>query len=319
MKEIHSDIVHSVPQRPPWRNVMLLFGLILLGSSLGNLLAMAAIMALSMTHGGMSFEDIAQLLQHPEAYPHSWWYLMLLQAISHAFTFLIPSVIYWRWSEQHRVEEFVRRPLPYFLILGVASLAVLSFMPLNSLIIEWNSHLHLPQALFRVESWMRRKEQELAVMTQFLTNFKSIIKLIVATTVMAIVPAIGEEVLFRGIIQRKIFHKIGDMHVSIWLTAVLFSATHLQFLGFFPRVLLGAMFGYMYAWSRNLWTPIIAHFVNNATTLMMVYLANHQLIAMDVENPESSISWVGALVSLVLTSGLLLNLKMISHRRVAQL
>ena len=298
---------------------MLLFGLVLLGSSLGNLLAMAAIMALSMTHGGLGLEDIAQMLQKPEAYPHSWWYLMLIQAVSHSFTFLIPSVIYWRWSEQHRVEEFVRRPLPSFLLLGVACLAVLAFMPLNSLIIEWNNSVHLPQGLFRVESWMRRKEQELATMTQFLTEFKSLPKLLVAMTVMAIIPAIGEEVLFRGIIQRKIFHKIGDMHISIWLTAAIFSATHLQFLGFIPRMLLGAMFGYMYAWSRNLWTPIFAHFVNNAATLLMVYLSNQQLISMNVENPESTISWMGAFVSLVLTVGLLLNLKMISHRRVAQL
>lgn len=298
---------------------MLLFGLVLLGSSLGNLLAMAAIMALSMTHGGLGLEDIAQMLQKPETYPNSWWYLMLIQAVSHSFTFLIPSVIYWRWSEQHRVEEFVRRPLPSFLLLGVACLAVLAFMPLNSLIIEWNNSLHLPQGLFRVESWMRRKEQELATMTQFLTEFKSLSKLFVAMTVMAIIPAIGEEVLFRGIIQRKIFHKIGDMHISIWLTAAIFSATHLQFLGFIPRMLLGAMFGYMYAWSRNLWTPIFAHFVNNAATLLMVYLSNQQLISMNVENPESTISWTGALLSLVLTAGLLLNLKMISHRRVAQL
>ena len=135
---------------------------------------------------------------------------------------------------------------------------------------------------------------------------------------MAIIPAIGEEVLFRGIIQRKIFHKIGDMHISIWLTAILFSAIHLQFLGFFPRVILGAMFGYMYAWSRNLWTPIFAHFVNNATTLLMVYLSNQQLIAVDVENPESSITWTGALMSLVLTAVLLLNLKIISHRKAVQ-
>lgn len=298
---------------------MLLFGLVLLGSSLGNLLAMAAIMALSMTHGGLGLEDIAQMLQKPETYPHSWWYLMLIQAVSHSFTFLIPSVIYWRWSEQHRVEDFVRRPLPSFLLLGVACLAVLAFMPLNSLIIEWNNSVHLPQGLFRVESWMRRKEQELATMTQFLTEFKSLTKLLVAMTVMAIIPAIGEEVLFRGIIQRKIFHKIGDMHISIWLTAAIFSATHLQFLGFIPRMLLGAMFGYMYAWSRNLWTPIFAHFVNNAATLLMVYLSNQQLISMNVENPESTMSWTGALVSLVLTAGLLLNLKMISHRRVAQL
>lgn len=317
MKEIHSDIAQSIPQRPPWRNVMLLLGLVLLGMSLGNLLAMAAIMALSMPQGGMGLEDVSQMLQNPQQYPNSWWYLMLLQGISHPFTFLIPGVIYWRWSEQHRVEEFVRRPLPSYLIFAISFLIMLVFMPFNSWIIEWNGNLHLPQGLHRIEEWMLRKEDEVAVMTRFLTDFNTVGELAVALTVIAIIPAVGEEVLFRGIIQRKIFHKIGDMHASIWATAALFSATHLQFYGFVPRMLLGAMMGYMYAWTRNLWTPIFAHFINNATIVVIVFLSHHQVIDFNIEKSTSSISWIGALISLILTAGLLLNLKMISQRSLA--
>lgn len=315
MKEIQSDIIHSVPQRPPWRNVMLLLGLVLLGMSLGNLLAMSAIMILSLPQGGMGLEDISRMLQKPELYPNAWWYLMLLQSISHLFTFLVPGVIYWRWSEKHRVEEFVRRPLPSYLTLGVTLLVVLVFMPFNSWIIEWNSTLHLPEGLHRIENWMLRKENELANMTQFLTNFDSFIQLIVAVVVIALIPAIGEEVLFRGIIQRKIFHKIGDMHVSIWTSAILFSAIHLQFYGFVPRMLLGAMFGYMYAWTRNLWTPIFAHFVNNAVTIVVVFLSHRQLVDIQIDKVESSVSWLGALFSLILTAVLLVNLKMTFQRK----
>lgn len=296
---------------------MLLLGLVLLGMSLGNLLAMAAIMALSMPQGGMGLEDVSQMLQNPQQFPNSWWYLMLLQAISHLFTFLIPGVIYWRWSEQHRVEEFVRRPLPSYLLLAIALLIVLVFMPFNSWIIEWNGNLHLPQGLQRIEEWMLRKEDELATMTRFLTNFSTGAELIVALVVIAIIPAVGEEVLFRGIIQRKIFHKIGDMHASIWATAALFSAIHLQFYGFVPRMLLGAMFGYMYAWTRNLWTPIFAHFINNAATVVIVFLSHQQVINFDIEKSDSSVSWIVALISLALTARLLLNLKMISQRSAA--
>jgi membrane protease YdiL (CAAX protease family) len=317
VEEIHSDIAHSIPQRPPWRNVMLLLGLVLLGMSLGNLLAMGVIMALSMPQGGVGLDAVAQMLQNPQQYPNSWWYLMLLQAISHPFTFLIPGVIYWRWSEQHRVEEFVRRPLPSYLLLAISLLIMIVFMPFNSWIIEWNRNLHLPQGLNQVEEWMFRKEQELAAMTRFLTDFSTGSELVVALIVMAVIPAVGEEVLFRGIIQRKIFHKIGDMHTSIWATAALFSATHLQFYGFVPRMLLGAMMGYMYAWTRNLWTPIFAHFVNNAAIVIIVFLSHHQVIDFDIEKSDSSVSWIGALLSLALTVGLLLNLKMISQRSIS--
>ncbi len=317
MEEIHSDIVHTIPQRPPWRNVMLLLGLVLLGMSLGNLLAMSAIMALSVMQGGMELEDISQMLQNPQQYPNSWWYLMLLQAITHPFTFLIPGVIYWRWSEQHRVEEFVRRPLPSYLLLAISLLIMLVFMPFNSWIIEWNANLHLPRGLHRIEEWMLRKEDEVAAITRFLTDFSTGAELAVALVVIAVIPAVGEEVLFRGIIQRKIFHKIGDMHASIWATAALFSATHLQFYGFVPRMLLGAMMGYMYAWTRNLWTPIFAHFVNNAAIVVIVFLSHHQIIDFNIEKSNSSVSWISALISLILTAGLLLNLKIISQRSPA--
>lgn len=317
MKNIPSEIAHSVPQRPPWRNMMLLIGLILLGMSIGNMLAMGAIVLLSFTHGKLSLEQITQMLQTPEQFPYAWWYLMLLQGVSHFFSFFLPSIIYWKWSEQHRIEEFVRRPLPSYLVLAIVLLTVIVFMPFNSWVIEWNSHLHLPQGLQRLEEWMSGKEQELARMTQFLTNFDSVLKLIVAVVVIAVIPAVGEEVLFRGIIQRKIFHKIGDVHLSIWITAVLFSAIHLQFFGFIPRLLLGGMFGYMYVWTRNLWAPIFAHFVNNATTIVLVFLAHRKAINFDVENTESSVPWIGALVSLALTTGLLFNLKMIVNRSSA--
>ncbi|MEZ4902503.1 MAG: CPBP family intramembrane glutamic endopeptidase [Spirosomataceae bacterium] len=303
-----------MPQRPPWRNVMLLLGLVLLGMSLGNLMGMVAILALSMNHGGMRMEDIAQMLQIPQQYPNAWWYLMLLQSISHIFTFLVPGLIYWKWSEQHRIEAFVKRPLPSYLILAISLLIVLVFMPFNSWVIEWNSTLHLPQGLQRIEDWMLAKETELSTITQFMTNYTSWPKLIVALVVMAVIPSIGEEVLFRGIIQRKIFHKIGDMHVAIWTSATLFSAIHLQFYGFVPRLFLGAMFGYMYAWTRNLWTPIFAHFVNNATTVVIVYLSHRGIIAIDIEESASSVSWMGALFSFLLTALLLFNLKIISHR-----
>jgi len=294
--------------------MMLLLGLILLGMTLGNLLAMIAIMVISLNSEAMSLEDIAQMIQNPQQYPNAWWYLMVLQSISHLFTFLIPSLIYWKWSEKHRIEEFVKRPSPSFWVLAIVFLTVLAFMPFNSWIIEWNSALHLPEGLYRIEDWMVQKEIELANLTHFLTNIDTSIKLIVALVVVAIIPAIGEEVLFRGIIQRKIFHKVEDMHVAIWITAALFSAIHLQFFGFVPRLLLGAMFGYMYAWTRNLWAPIFAHFINNAVTVVVVYLSHRQVIDVDIEKAESSVPWVGALLSLLFTIGLLFNLKMISRR-----
>jgi hypothetical protein len=315
VEEIQPEIIHSVPQRPPWRNVMLLLGLVLLGMSIGNIVAMLVILLIGVLLGGPSnLEQISQMIQEPQLFSHAWWYLMILHSVSHLFTFLIPGVVYWRWSEQHRVEEFISRPAPSFLTLLIVLFTVIAFLPLNSWIIEWNSHLHLPEGLQRVENWMRYKEDELAGMTQFLTGFDSWLKFIVALCVIAVIPAVGEEVLFRGIIQRKIFHKIRDVHASVWLTAALFSAIHLQFYGFVPRLLLGAMFGYLYFWTRNLWAPILAHFINNGLTVLAIFLSHRKVLDFEISSAESSVSWIGAVLSLVLTAALLLNLKVISQR-----
>lgn len=314
MEELQPEIIHSVPQRPPWRNVMLLLGLILLGMSIGNIVAMLIIVAIGTVIGGPNFDEISRMIQEPGQIPYAWWYLMILHSLSHLFTFLIPSVVYWRWSEQHRVEDFVRRPLPSFLVLAMVLLTVIAFLPLNSWIIEWNSYLHLPEGLHRIEDWMRHKEDELSKMTQFLTNFNSWPKFGVAFLVIAVIPAVGEEVLFRGIIQRKIFHKIRDVHASVWLTAILFSTIHLQFYGFVPRMLLGAMFGYMYFWARTLWAPIVAHLINNGLTVLAIFLSHRKVLNFEVGTSESSVSWIGACLSLVVTAVLLLNLKIISQR-----
>jgi hypothetical protein len=108
-----------------------------------------------------------------------------------------------------------------------------------------------------------------------------------ALTVIAIVPAIGEEFLFRGIVQNLLLNVSRNIHLSIWISAFLFSAIHFQFFGFVPRMLLGALFGYLYFWSGNLLYPIAAHFINNGFTLLMIYLFRSDVINFDIESTES--------------------------------
>ena len=103
----------------------------------------------------------------------------------------------------------------------------------------------------------------------------------------AIVPAIGEELLFRGLIQKYFRQIFGNPHAAIWVTAILFSAFHLQFYGFLPRMLLGAFFGYLFYFSRNLGYAIIAHFINNGFTVTLLYLYQAGIISYDIESDES--------------------------------
>lgn len=300
---------------PPLRSLLLLTGSVLLGMTLGGILAAAIAFGVSAAGGQTSPLELAALLQNPAAYPNGWYILMVVQGVSHACTFLLPALVYWRLFEHRSWSHFQQRPLANVTGLGLVVLLVVAFMPLNGLIIEWNQSLKLPETLAPVEQWMRQKEDELAGLTKYLTNFKTTGQLIIALLVIAILPGIGEEVLFRGVLQRNLIRWTGNIHVGIWLAAALFSAIHVQFYGFVPRMLLGALFGYLYVWAGNIWVPILAHFINNGFTVLMVYLYQQKLTSMNVEDTES-VPLVGALVSLVLSFGLLYYFRQLNRFKV---
>lgn len=173
---------------------------------------------------------------------------------------------------------------PVFIIV----LVVVVFMGFNSFIVEWNQSIRLPESMVGFEKMLKGLEEQLGRLTTYLTEFDSTGQLVLAVVVIAVLPAIGEELVFRGIIQREFFKGTNNIHVSIWVSAIIFSAIHLQFYGFVPRMLLGALFGYLYYWSGNLWMPILAHFVNNGFTVIAMYLHQQGSIDVDVETTESA-------------------------------
>ncbi len=101
---------------------------------------------------------------------------------------------------------------------------------------------------------------------------KSIWGLLFNLFMVALIPAVGEEFLFRGTLQRIFSEWLRSEHLAVWTTAVLFSLMHYQFLGFMPRILLGALFGYLFLWTGNIWVPVLAHFVNNAVAVVYYHL-----------------------------------------------
>lgn len=295
------------PNRSPLASLLLLLGSVLLGMTIGAILATGAAFMLGALTGDGSVPDLAALLQNPTRYPNAWTTIMVVQGISHVCSFLLPALVFWTLFEKQQWSDFQLRPLAQQRLsnLALVPVLVIAFMPLNGLIIEWNQGLDFPDTLAPIERWMRAKEDELGELTKYLTTFNSPMQLLLALLVIAVLPAIGEEVLFRGVIQRRFTEWTGgNPHVGILLAAVVFSAIHLQFYGFIPRVLLGALFGYLYLWSGNLWIPILAHFVNNGFTVLMVYLRHRQLVSMDIED-TAGVSLTTGLFSLLFCLGIL--------------
>lgn len=304
----------SASRPPTLGGLFVLVGYILIGGVISSYL-LIGILAISR---GIEFSQattyLRDLVTNPQTTPANWYELMLVQGLNHLGTFLLPALAYWYTIERRTWAQFNQRSLPAVQGIGLVTLLVISFIPFDSLIIEWNQNLHLPATLAPVEEWMRSKEKELEAITKFLTTFTTTGQLLIALLVVAVIPAIGEEIVFRGILQRNFSIWTRNAHLGIWLSAALFSAIHVQFLGFFPRMLLGALFGYLYLWSGNIWVPILAHFVNNGFTVLMVFLHQRKLTTVDIDSAES-VPILGALVSGVITVGLLTYFRRINNVR----
>lgn len=309
-----SDRFSSRP--PTLGGLIMLIGFILLGGVFSSLLLFGLLMLLKGMGRVEAQAYLIELASQPQAIANGWNELMILQAVNHLGTFLLPSLVYWYIIERQSWSRFNSRPITAVAGLSLVALIVISFMPFDSLIIEWNQNLHLPQTLGPLEEWIRSKEKQAEGVTKFLTTFHTPFQLLTALIVIAVIPAIGEEVLFRGIIQRSLTYWTANTHVAIWIAAALFSAIHVQFLGFFPRMLLGALFGYLYVWSGSLWVPILAHFVNNGFTVLMVYLHQQKLVSMDIESTES-VPILGALISGAITAGLLYYFRQLNSNQVS--
>ncbi len=166
-------------------------------------------------------------------------------------------------------------------------------IPFINLLGDLNQHLVLPKAFSGLETMMKSYEAEAAKLTEKLMNIHSINALLFAIFVIAIIPALGEELFFRGALQ-GIFRQWKGWIPAIWMAAVVFSAIHFQFYGFVPRMLMGAFFGYLLFWSDNMWLPIVAHFTNNVIAVIFYYLKNNGVQTFDIDTVGTGNTlWIG--------------------------
>jgi membrane protease YdiL (CAAX protease family) len=114
--------------------------------------------------------------------------------------------------------------------------------------------------------------------------------LFVNILMLAIIPALGEELIFRACFQKVFVRWTGNYHVAIWITAIVFSAIHFQFFGFFPRMILGALFGYLFVWSGNIWIPILAHFLNNGMAVLAAFILQQEGKSIDQAFESDSVT-----------------------------
>ena len=186
-------------------------------------------------------------------------YLKLMQLFSGIGLFITPTLLYsYLTGIDFKFAGITRQNT----ILVIAIMMLIT--PFVGLLLEWNMQIPLPEWLLHFDI------NSVAIVEAFL-KMNNIWDLLYTLIVIAIVPAIGEELLFRGYLQQKTVKWLKNPHMAIAITAFLFSAIHLDFQGVIPRFVLGFLLGYLYHWSGNLLLPILAHFVNNAQAVIFSY------------------------------------------------
>ena len=207
--------------------------------------------------------------------------LKFLQLIQSVGLFVIPPFLF-AYFAYPSVTEFLRlKRKNSFNILLLTVLAGICFLPFSNLLAWFNSFLTFPSFMSGVEQWMRASENSATEITTAFLNVTNTSGLLYNILLIAIIPSIGEELLFRGVLQRIFTEWSKSFHWGIWISAILFSAIHMQFFGFLPRLFLGVFFGYMLEVTGSLWFPMVAHFVNNLTGVLLSYFVAKQAIPQD--------------------------------------
>ena len=209
--------------------------------------------------------------------------LKFIQFFNTLGLFWLPSIVFVVLLYKSPIEFLRLRQFARPQLLMIVIVLFFSFLPLLNLVAMVNAEMQLPEWLSGIEEWMRQSEDGAAEITKAFLRMDQPSDLLVNILLIGILPAVGEELIFRGIIQQVINKGKKNYHIGIWVSAVLFSALHFQFYGFLPRLFLGALFGYLFVWTRNLWVPIFVHFLNNTFALLAAYYLGLEAVEEQVD------------------------------------
>lgn len=227
--------------------------------------------------------------------------LLVSQAFLHFLMFIVVGILISYLLLKFDVKEFFLRAS--WISLGLSIGIALGSMVIISAIGEWNMNLEFGDSDFA--KWARQSEDQLKLLTEHITNFQSAQHFFLAILAVAIIPAIGEELIFRGLLQSLFVRILKNHHVAIWLTGFIFAAIHLQFFGLAPRMLLGVVFGYMYYWSGRLSLAVVGHLANNGFALLLLYAAQNDMVAISPDKMDESAPWPAVLIFSFVTAYLL--------------
>jgi uncharacterized protein len=283
-------------------------GVMLLGYLLGAL----------VIFGVYGLETLMQLAQLNLSNPDTISALWILQVVSTTIPLFIAPVFFANVIVK-QPREYLRPTWdfpPVLLVLVFCIMFISS--PLIEFLANINQKMSLPPSLKFIYDWMREKEDAAQKLTGILLQMKTVGSMIRNVLLVGLLTAIAEEFMFRGIIQTIFTRWTKNYHAAIWITAILFSSFHMEFFGFLPRMALGALLGYMVAWSGSIWPAVWGHFINNGTAVIVTYLYQNKKIKVNPDD-QHMFNYAAYIFSLIIVLFLLfMYLKLATDKKQIQ-
>ncbi|MBU1008712.1 MAG: CPBP family intramembrane metalloprotease [Bacteroidetes bacterium] len=275
------------------------------------LLSTLLVMVLSLLIGslvfGLPFQDLLFKMGQPQS-ESGLEIARFMQIGSQMGLFVLPPILFALLVSRPASAFLGFRLRPNGWAMVAALLLMFTALPLIHEMGEWNKLMKLPQWLSGLEDWMKEKEELAGVLTEAFLRVNAWYLLLFNLLMIALIPAVGEELVFRSVLQPLLGKGLRSIHAGIVISALLFSAMHMQFYGLLPRFALGLLLGYAYYWSGSIWLPMAMHFVNNGAAVVVYYLHFNGFIETAMEDfgtPQGSLMLI---VSMLLSAALVYGL-----------
>jgi uncharacterized protein len=192
----------------------------------------------------------------------------ILQILTSFFIMAMPALAMGKIAGFEPMTQLGFRTKGSIVQLGMVTIIVAASLLLGGALAELNSMIPIPQ---NAETYFKGLEDAYNKQVMSIANMHNAADYFYSLIVLVLVPSIFEEMLFRGTLQPILIDMVKKPFWGIFLTGVLFSLMHISYYGFLFRLCLGMTLGYLYYYSKNMWMPIAAHFLNNAYTLTVIY------------------------------------------------
>ena len=252
----------------PWYKLFIVFVLVILGTIVSVLLAGAAIPFLF----DIPFSDIPALLEDPN-YFGRLEIMKFLQGVSSIGTFMVPGIIGAYLISPYPSDYLNLNHFPKYgwLIIILILILTLSGTVISDSLYRLSSQLSFPDSLSGIQNYFDEVQQATEDQLSRFLNMTNSWDFIQMLLVMAVLPAVSEETLFRGVLQPLFIRGFKNVHIGIIITSVLFGMLHQQIYSFLSITALSIVLGYLKQWSKSIWVPVVMHFFNNASIVVAIY------------------------------------------------